>query len=181
MKDDEERGWAELAAEPRFLVIGRVLRPHGVRGEFVVQVETDLPERFEWLKEIFLDDRLARPFGVESARFHHGSVILKLAGIDDREHAMALRGRSLMIPESEGLPLAEGEYYLYQAIGLAVTTDDGVPLGEIAQILETGANNVFVVKGPRGEILLPDTDDVVLEIDFAARNMTVHLLPGLLG
>jgi 16S rRNA processing protein RimM len=181
MQDDEERGWAEHAAEPRFLVIGRVLRPHGVRGDFVVQVETDLPERFEWLDELFLDDRLAEPFGVENARFHQGSVILKLAGIEDREQAMTLRGRLLMVPESEGVPLAEGEYYLYQAIGLAVTTDDGIPLGEVAQILETGANNVFVVKGPRGEILLPDTDEVVLKIDFEARVMTVHLLPGLLG
>lgn len=160
-------------------MIGRLLRPHGVRGDLLVQPETDLPERFEWLTEVYVGDELTRPIGVERVRFHQGNVILKLAGIDDRDQAMALRGRLLQVPESEAIPLAEGEYFLYQAIGLQVRTEDGDALGEVVEILETGANNVFVVKGPQGEVLLPDTAEVVLAIDFANRLMTVRILPGL--
>jgi 16S rRNA processing protein RimM len=91
-----------------------------------------------------------------------------------------LRGQLLLIPEDEALPLAEGEYFLYQLVGLAVYTDEGEHLGSLVEVLETKANNVFVVRGSRGEVLLPDIDEVVLEIDFEAERMLVHLLPGLL-
>ena len=79
------------------------------------------------------------------------------------------------------MPLEEGEYFLFQLVGLAVFSDEGQELGRLTQVLETGANNVFVVAGVDGEILLPDIDDVILDIDFANGRMTVHLLPGLLG
>ena len=87
----------------------------------------------------------------------------------------------LQVPETEAVPLEEGEYFLFQLVGLAVFSDEGQELGRLTQVLETGANNVFVVAGVDGEILLPDIDDVILDIDFANGRMTVHLLPGLLG
>jgi 16S rRNA processing protein RimM len=86
----------------------------------------------------------------------------------------------LQVPKDEAIPLEEGEYYLYQLEGLAVYTDEGEHLGELVEVLETKANNVFIVHGSRGEVLLPDTEEVVLEIDFENGRMKVHLLPGLL-
>jgi 16S rRNA processing protein RimM len=169
----------EPAAEPSFLAIGRITRAHGVRGEVRVVVYTDSPERFTWLKTVYVGEKDPRPVGVSAVRFHKEQVILKLEGYDDRDSVEALRGQLLQVPESEGIPLAEGEYYLHQLIGLNVYSDEGDHLGELVEFLETGANLVFVVRGERGEMLLPDTKEVVQAIDFDNGRMTVHLLPGL--
>ncbi|MEW5986462.1 MAG: ribosome maturation factor RimM [Chloroflexota bacterium] len=165
--------------EPRFLIIGRVARPHGVHGEVSVEPFTDLPERFTWLKTVYVGEINPRPAPVENARFHQGRILLKLAGYDDREAAESLRFQWLQVPEAEAIPLAEDEFYLYQAIGLVVYNEDGDHLGEVVEILETPANYVFVVNTPAGELLLPHIPEVVREIDFERGRMTVRLLPGL--
>ena len=179
--DNTPPGSVEDSAEPSFLVIGRVQKPHGVRGEVRVMPYTELPQRFSWLETVYVGETEPKPVAVESVRFHGEVVLLKLAGYDSRETAGALRGEWLQVLESEAIPLEEGEYYLYQLEGLAVYSDAGEHLGELVQVMETGANNVFVVRGPSGEILLPDTEEVVREIDFGNGRMTVHLLPGLLS
>jgi 16S rRNA processing protein RimM len=84
-----------------------------------------------------------------------------------------------MVTEAEALPLEEGEYFLFQLEGLAVETVEGEALGTLTRIIETGANNVFVVQGDQGELLLPDIAEVVQEIDFENGRMLVNLLPGL--
>jgi 16S rRNA processing protein RimM len=177
---DNWRGAAGSSAEPRFLLIGEVSKPHGVRGEVRVRPHTELPERFTWLEFVYLGQANPRRVGVESARIAGSSILLKLSGYDDRNAAETLRGEWLQVPEEEGIGLAEGEYYLYQLEGVNVVTEDGQPLGRIVSIIETGANNVFVVAGPRGEILLPDTTEVVRELDLDQGLMTVRLIPGLL-
>lgn len=170
--------------EPRFLIIGQVRRPHGVRGEVKVAVVSDEPERFARLKTVFIsqdpDDAHPQPTAVEGTRMHGRDVLLKLHGVDSPEAAAALRNAWLWVPRAEALPLAPGEYYLYQLIGLAVYTDAGIHLGELREVLETGANNVFVVVDGAREILLPDIEQVIREINFDARTMTVTPLPGLL-
>jgi 16S rRNA processing protein RimM len=171
----------ESSAEPRFLVIGRILSVHGVRGEVRVRPHTDLPERFTWLETVYVGEHDPRPMVVEGVRFHKDLVLLKLAGYDSREEAAALKGEMLHVPMAEAIPLAEDEYFLYQLIGLAVVTDEGESLGELVEVLETGANNVFVVRGEGRDILLPDTKEVIVDIDFDNGRLTVHLLPGLLG
>lgn len=168
-----------MEADARFLVIGQVSKPHGVRGEVRVQPHTDLPERFTWLETVYVGEDDPQPVAVESVRFHQGVVLLKLAGYDDREAVQTLRGEWLLVPEAEGIPLEEGEYYLYQLEGLRVYSETGEYLGKLITVLETGANNVFVVEGESGEILLPDTKEVIQAIDFENGCMTVHLLPGL--
>jgi len=170
----------DASKQEPFLVIGRVIKPHGVRGEVSVEVLTDVPERYEWLDRVFVGKEDPIPVDVEGVRFHQSRVLLKLSGYDSREAVAELRSAWLQVPESEGIPLAEGEYYLHQAIGLEVLTQRGERLGRVKQILETGANNVFVVDGDGREILLPDIDDVVKDIDFVTGRMTVELLPGLL-
>ncbi|MCB9422832.1 MAG: 16S rRNA processing protein RimM [Ardenticatenaceae bacterium] len=174
-----EAGSAGQSDEPAFLIIGRIQKPHGVRGEVRVVPHTDLPERFTWLETVWIGEDDPQPFDVEAARFHGELILLKLAGYDSREAAQDLRGEWLQVPESEAIPLEEGEYYLYQLEGLQVFTDEGEELGELVQVMETGANNVFVVRGESGELLLPDTDEVVQAIDFENGRMTVHLLAGL--
>lgn len=179
----QSTGSAGEAAEPGFLIIGRILRPHGVRGEVRVSVHTELPERFEWLEQVYLaqnpDVKHPKHLAVEGVRLHQDHVLLKLAGIDSRDDADTLRALWLLVPESEGIPLEDGEFYLYHLDNMAVYTDSGEFLGRIVEILETKANDVFVVRGDAGELLLPDIDEVVKSIDLDAGRMIVHLLSGL--
>jgi 16S rRNA processing protein RimM len=118
---------------------------------------------------------------IERARTHKGALLLKLAGIDVREVAAEQRGEYLLLRESDLEPLAEGEYYRYQLIGLRVISTEGEDLGEITEILERPANDVFVVTGPRGEFLVPAADDIVQSVDIAAGVVTVEVVPGLLA
>lgn len=179
-EERDQRGSEQDAPEPRFLVIGEVLKPHGVRGEVRVIPHTELPERFTWLETVYVGEDDPQPTAVEGARFHKGWVLLKLAGYDDRDAAKALRGALLQVPYEEAIPLEEGEYFLYELEGFAVYDETGERLGEVREIIETKANNVFVIDGARGEILLPDIPEVIQEIDFDNGRITVHLLPGLL-
>ncbi len=165
--------------ETEFIVIGEITKPHGVRGEMRVKPHTDEPVRFTRLKQVYVGEASPRLMAVEKARLHQGMILLKLTAVNDRTTAEALRGEWLMVPEAEALPLEEGEYFLFQLEGLAVETAEGEALGTLVSVIETGANNVFVVEGEQGELLLPDIDEVVQEIDFANGRMLVTLLPGL--
>ena len=180
MPEQIPRGLADETAEPRFLVIGRITKPHGVRGEVRVEVHTEVPERFDWLETVYLGRENPSPVAIEGVRYHKSWVLLKLAGIDDRFAAESLRSQWLQIPQELGLPLEEGQYYLYQVLNLDVFTEDDQHLGQVIEVMETKANNVFVVAGQFGEVLLPDIDDVIRKIDFEQKRITVHLIPGLL-
>lgn len=182
--NSSEEGSVADSAEPRFLIIGRAGKPHGVRGEIRIEVHTDLPERFTWLERVFVSrkqhDLAPRPVMVESVRFHQKNALLKFEGYDSREQVGALRSHWLFVPEDEAIPLEEGEFYAYQLVGMEVHTDEGVYLGKIKEILQTKANDVYIVQGPEGEVLLPETDEVVREIDIDSGRVTVHIIPGLL-
>jgi len=174
-------GSDRFQAEPDFLVIGQIIKPHGVRGEVFVKVLTDFTERFEAMETVRVgDDTVTDQYAVEATRWHKNGVLLTFNGITDRSAAEKLRGLYLKIPASEAMPLGPDTYYHYQLVGLAVITDAGEALGHIAEILETGANDVYVVQGARGEILLPATKEVVLSVNLQAKQMIVHLLDGLL-
>ena len=163
------------------MAVGRVIKPHGVQGEVRVELMTDLPQRFEWLKVIYVGERNPRPIAVESVRYHQEFVLLKLAGYPTRTEAEALRNELLQVPEEEAIPLEEGEYFLHQLLGLEVLTEAGQSLGRLTDILETGANNVFVVSGGGAEHLIPDIPDVVREVDVDGGRIIIRPLPGLLG
>jgi 16S rRNA processing protein RimM len=162
-----------------------VLRPHGVRGELRIGIVTDHPERLVQHAHFYLahpdSPEEAQRYSVEKIRQHKEIALLKLEGCDDRNEAEALRDLLVQIPLKEAVPLEEGEYYHFQLVGVRVETEDGEWLGQVAEVLETGANDVYLVRGPRGEILLPAIADVVLELDLEAMRMVVRLLPGILG
>ena len=185
--DSEYSGGSRSARtpEPRYLLVGRVSRPHGVRGELRVEIITDYPERLAQHAYFYLADPnspdAVHRYPVEGLRFHQKVLLLKLTGCDDRDAADELRGMLVQIPIEEAVPLEEGEYYLFQLVGVRVDTEDGEWLGQVVDVIETGANDVYVVRGPRGEALLPAVDDVILELDLKSKQMVVRLLPGLLA
>lgn len=170
--------------EPSHVIVGQVRRPHGIRGEVRVEILTDYPERLDQHDHVYL----ARPeapddverYPLESVRPHKGVLLMKLDGLDDRNTAEQLRGMLVQIPLEDAVPLEEDEYYHFQLIGMEVETEAGEWLGRVSDVVETGAHDVFVVAGPRGEVLLPAIEDVILELDLEARKMVVHLLSGLL-
>ena len=166
------------SSEPAFLAIGRVLRPHGVRGELRVEIHTDYPERYAVYKTVYLGPKHI-PHTIESHRFHQGKVLIKLEGIDDRTAAEGLREQWMLVSAADAIPLKDGEIYVHQMIHLRVVTVEGEDLGEIQEVIETGANLVYIVQGPNGQLLLPDIPEVFLEIDLAAGVATVRLLEGL--
>ncbi|MGH2536633.1 MAG: ribosome maturation factor RimM [Candidatus Promineifilaceae bacterium] len=170
---------ADSAERPRFLAVGRIHSAHGIRGEVRVQVLAQDASRFQELEQLFLGEADPRPVALEGARPHKSGVLLKLRGVDDRNAAEALRGQLLQVAWEDAVPLEDGEYYLYQLLGLQAYSDAGEHLGELVYVLETGANNVFVIKTAGAELLLPDIPEVIQAIDFAAGRMVVHLLPGL--
>lgn len=174
----------ETRDEPTHLVIGRVLKPHGVRGEMRVSIIADDPERFAALDTVYLSadesDPAPAPYAVTGSRLHKDVVLLSLEGVGSREAADALRRYWVQVALDDAVPLAEGEYFLYQLLGLTVKTDTGAVVGNLTDIIETGANNIFVVQSGDGEILIPDIPDVVRQIDFDKRELLITPLPGLL-
>jgi 16S rRNA processing protein RimM len=172
------------APELRYLVIAQVVRPHGLRGHVRCKIITEHPERFADLRRVTIGDP-PRVYRVRSAQLegdaHAGTVLLGLVGVNTPEQAEALRGALVTVPERDAVPLGPGEYYTHQIIGLNVITDAGEALGTVVEVLSTGANDVFVVRGPRGEVLLPAIQPVVREIDVAGGRMVVTLIEGLLA
>jgi 16S rRNA processing protein RimM len=156
--------------------IGRVSSAHGVHGEVKVQPLTDFPERFDAGQTFWLDGKQRV---IERSRWQKGTVVLKVEGIETRDAVEALRGHELQVPEPEELPEDEGIYYQHDIIGLKVEDTAGEALGRVTDVLSTGANDVYVVRGPKGEVLLPAVEDVVHEIDVPGGRMVVELLPGL--
>lgn len=159
------------------VVVGRVAGAWGVRGVLTVIPFVDKREQLAPGRAVTV---AAERRTIESARWRSKVVHLKLSGIDDRESALALRNQFIIVPTGELEPLAEGQYYRFQIIGLAVSTTQGEPLGSVTEVLPTGANDVYVVRGDRGEILVPATDEVIKEIDLEAGRMVIEELPGLI-
>jgi 16S rRNA processing protein RimM len=164
-------------APPESLIVGRILAPWGIRGEVKVEVLTDFPQRFAPGKAVYLN---TGPLEIERCRYHKHHLILKLVTVDSIEAAEKLRGQALTIPSSELYPLPEGQYYTFQLIGLKVVTTKGQTLGRVTDIMSTGSNDVYIVEGKRGEILIPAIEDVVKSIDLQKGKMVVEAIEGLL-
>lgn len=171
-------------AQQRYFRVGRLVNTHGLRGEVKVLSTTDFPEvRFAkgsllYLFHPTLDQPL--PLTVKSRRTHKDMEILSFEGYDSINDVEKYKGGELKIAEDQLQELEEGEYYIHQLIGCQVVTDEGEELGEIVDVLQPGANDVWVVKGKRGEILLPYIDDCIKEVDVENKRVVCHLMEGLL-
>ncbi len=168
-------------SSPRYLIIGRVIKPHGLRGEVAVEIMTDFPDRFALLDTVYLGEEKT-PFALKRFRLYKGRALLKLAGCDTREAAEDLRGQLVQIPIEQAMPLGEDEYYIHQVIGLEAWTTKGEFLGRVSEVLSTPANDVFVVQDEKSsrEILIPAIEDVVVKVDLKERKLVIEPMEGLI-
>jgi 16S rRNA processing protein RimM len=179
LKPDEASGSPSIG-EPDFLVVGKLRRPHGVRGEILMDVYTDFPERLKTGVTVYIGPEHT-PARIRNTRWQAPAMLIAFERYETREEAGLLRNLLVHVRADDRPPLDEGEYYHHQLLGMQVIEESGEYLGVLSGILETGANDVFIVTTPEGrEVLLPATDEVLLEIDLDRKQMRVHLLPGLI-
>jgi len=174
-----------IPPQPTYLLLGEILRPQGIKGEVRMRVLTAYPERLKALETVYLSDdpdaTQADAYTVEGVRMHQGYALFKFKGIQDRDQADRLRQLYVMLPIEEAIPLEEGEFYLYQLIGLTVKTQDGQFAGTLTEVIETGANDVYVVDSEKhGEVLIPVTLETIIKTDVEAGVVIVKLPEGLL-
>lgn len=165
------------------VVIARIAKARGIRGEVACDLETDFPERFQTLEELTLvmpkGSRLS--LKLENHWFHKDRVILKFAGFDTMTEAEKLVGGVIVIAESDAWELEEGEFYEYDLIGLEVVTVDGKSVGRVTGLLRTGGNDLLVLANyEKGEILIPFVDEICTEVDLEAQRITINPPEGLL-
>ena len=161
--------------------VGVIANTHGIRGEVKVFPTTEDPQRFEWLKEVLLDTgKEMLPLKISSVRFFKNLVIVKFKGIDNINDIEKYKGKDLFVTRENAIPLEEDEYYIADIIGAKVYTEDGEEFGKLVDVLETGANLVFVVQHEGKEVLLPAIPDCVKDVDTEEKKVVVHILPGLL-
>lgn len=157
-----------MATRPTYLIVARIVAPFGIRGEVKAELLTDFPDRLASRKTVFLgrEDETPRSHSIRGIRFYKRHALLTLAGCDDRNTAETLRGLFVFIPESEAAKLPDGAYFVHQIIGLEVWDADGLLWGKITSILATPGNDVYVVDGERGQILLPAIPNFVRQVDI---------------
>lgn len=181
--------WKSKKEKPNWIVVGEVICPWGNRGEIKIIPHTDFPERFQQMEAVRLFKKdVEEPVGLfplESCREHKDGLLLKLSHVDSIDEAEKLRGMLIKVSVDELMPLPPGRYYIFQIIGLECQTVTGQRLGLVTEVLQTGANDVYVVKTYPGvsrqkEILIPVIPDVVKDIRPEEGVLIVHLLDGLL-
>jgi len=168
----------DTEGEPWDLIIGKVVGAHGIRGELKVIPLTDFPEHIHELDRVLLtpSNGPGTVTEIESVRTHKRGFLIGLAGVPDRASAEKLRGATLAIRRSMGAPLPEGHYYVDDIVGLRVVTTDGDVVGEITDVLRTGANDVYVTE----RALIPAIPDVVKRVDLEAGQLIIEPMEGLL-
>lgn len=165
--------------EPVYLTVGYLRRPHGLGGEIVMDLHTDFPERLKRGRKLLVTEART-PLTIQSVRVHQKGVLIKFDGVDTPEEAGKFRNQWVYVKASDVPPLPKGKLYQHELFGFKVIDENENPLGELVEIIETGANNVYVVKDESGrELLLPAIPSVVLNLDVERRLMRVHLLEGL--
>lgn len=171
---------SQIFSEPVFVLVGILRRPHGLKGEALVTIETDFPERLKKGVKLYLGEEHT-PITVRSQRNINEGLLLAFEELPERESLENIRNMPLFSRIEDSPTLPAGKFYRHQLMGMDVFTEDNQTLGKIVQVLDTTANDVYVVQPNEGkEILLPAIQDVIQTIDLDNKRMTVHLLPGLL-
>lgn len=165
----------------QLLQVGIISSTHGVRGEVKVFPTTDDVRRFKKLKQVILDTgREQLPLEIESVKFFKQFAILKFKGIDNINDIEKYKGRSLLVDREHAVKLKKDEYFIADMIGISVYTEDGALFGTLKDVMETGANDVYIIDSPaHGEVLIPAIKQCVLEVDIEQKKMTIHLMEGL--
>jgi 16S rRNA processing protein RimM len=170
-----------IADTAELIAIGAIVKPFGVKGEFRVRSLSDVPGRFQGLGRVTLVARSGRALmtTVTRVREDRGFYVLGVEGLSAPEDAAVFRGGWVKIPVDQVPPLPAGHYYEFQLIGMTVKDEEGQSLGTLEEVLETGSNAVFLVRGHGREILVPGTRDVVASVNVDERTMTIRQVAGL--
>lgn len=162
------------------LQVGVISSTHGIKGEVKVFPTTDDAARFKKLKEVLLDTGKEKlSMEIEGVKFFKQFVILKFKGIENINDVEKYKGKGLYVTRDHAVKLSKGEYFVADILGMQVVTDDGEVLGTLKDVMETGANDVYVVDAPEGELLLPAIKQCIRQVDIEGRKMTVHMMEGL--
>jgi 16S rRNA processing protein RimM len=164
--------------ESSYITIGEVLSPFGFEGELKVRVLTDFPQRFQPGALLFIDNA---PYTIEHSHPQKAGFVLKLTGVNTFQEADALRLKLVEIPESKKMTLPPGKYYYADIIGLEVWTTQGELIGTVSEIINTGCNDIYVVKNHCEEILVPAIKDVVQVVDLKNKRLIIEAIEGLLS
>ena len=164
------------------LRVGVITSAHGIKGEVKVFPTTDDAKRFKELKKVILDTgKEYIPMEIEHVKFFKNMVILKFRGYDNINEIEKYKSKDLLITRDQAVDLEPDEYFITDLIGLAVVSDQGAELGILKDVLETGANDVYVVAMKDGkELMLPAIGDCILNVDLEQGRMEVHVLEGLM-
>lgn len=165
-----------------YLRVGVIASTHGLKGEVKVFPTTDDPERFRDLKQVLLDTgNEYKSLNVAGVRFFKNQVILKFREFNHINEIEQYKGKDLLVTRDQAVPLKENENFITDLIDVEVYTDKGERLGTLTDVLQTGANDVYVVETEEGkEVLLPAIPSCILKVDVEEARMTVHILEGLL-
>lgn len=174
----EQKNTGSPVGEPLYLSVGFLRRPHGVRGEIIMDLHTDFPERMKKGRKVFVGEGY-KPMTIASVRPHQTGLLVKFQNVEVPEDAGLYRNQWVYV-QTKDVPLPEGQHYKHELLGLKVVDENDNPLGELVEILETGANDVYVIRDNSGkEILLPSIPSVILDLDIDRGFLKVHLLEGL--
>ncbi len=173
-----------MTEKDKMLRVGVISNTHGIRGEVKVYPTTEDLNRFDYLKQVFLDNgKELIELEVEGVKYFKGMAILKFKGYDNINDVERWKQSDLLVTRENAIPLEEGEYYIYDIIGLPVFSDEDPeePLGTLTEVLQTGANDVYVVKNKKTgkEVLIPAIKDCSINISLEEKKITLHLLPGM--
>ena len=165
-----------------YLQVGVITSTHGIRGEVKVFPTTDDPNRFKSLKKLVLDTgKTYLPLEIEGVKFFKQFVILKFKGIDNINDIEKYKKMPLLVSREDAVELEEDEYFMADMIGMEVITEDGKRFGELKDIMETGANDVYIVESDvHGEVLIPAIKECILDVDIENDKMTIRLMNGLI-
>jgi len=167
---------------PDFVIIGRILKPHGVHGALRIEPETDDPQRFHELKRVLVgdDNHPHESFDIHNVQLTPRFVILTLKDVHYRSDAEALKGLFLWIPREETMPLPEESHYYFELIGMGVETNSGEKIGTVKDVIDYPAHHIFVVERKDNEIMIPDVPDFIEAIDDENGKIIVNPIEGLL-
>ena len=165
----------------QLLQVGVISSTYGVRGEVKVFPTTDDVKRFKKLKKVILDTGKEQlPLEIEGVKFFKQFVILKFRGIDNINDIEKYKGKSLLVDREHAVKLKKDEYFIADMIGMDVFTEDGELFGALKDVMETGANDVYIIEMSDGkEVLVPAIKQCILDVDIENRKMVIHLLEGL--
>jgi len=173
LRKNENNAGSHPSCEPAFLIVGKLRRAHGVQGEIPLEVHTQLLDLLAPENTVFIGED-HQPFTIEKTRWKQDLLLLKFYEIDDRTIVSELTNKWVFVDAAHLPVLPDGDYYYHELIGLKVYEIDGRYLGELREILETGANDVYLILSEDGEeILIPAIEEMILDIDPTLRKMVV--------